>query len=78
MTLEQALDVLSILNSADDPIVFDGHSIDVCDMWELPDTALVHLAKDINVEFYSHGELKKGTFFSMVVDRMLVTEDASQ
>jgi hypothetical protein len=78
MTLEQALDVLSILYSSGDPIIYKGTEVAVDDIWELPDAELVMPAKSVNVDFWSGNDLKRGTFFSLVVDRMLVEQEPGQ
>lgn len=77
MTLDQALEILNVLYSLDDPVIFEGTETTPGDLLDtLDDRALLTPAKHVEVNFYSQGGLKRGTFFSFVVDRMLIQEAA--
>ena len=72
MTFQQSVEILEILGSSEDPIFISGVDTTPWELYNNENVDYLEPAKDFEVEFYvDDGSLRKGTFFSMVIARML-------
>lgn len=72
MTFEQAVNILEVLDSSEDPVFIFGVNTTPWELYNNDSIDLLAPAKDFEVEFYvEDGSLRRGTFFSMVIARML-------
>jgi hypothetical protein len=72
MNFQQSVEILEILGSSEDPVFIHGVNTTPWELYNNENIDIYTPAKDLAVDFYiEDGSLRKGTFFSMVIARML-------